>query len=141
MCAFDPPTAILYNSAEDTDAGLDELEALAREQFCYLTTTGRKSGKGHTIEIWFGMEPGGRTLYMLSGGGDRSDWVRNIGQDPEVRVRIGGRTFEGRGRFVEEPDEERTARRLVVRKYYGRERVASSGWEAESLPVAVDLRV
>jgi deazaflavin-dependent oxidoreductase (nitroreductase family) len=120
---------------------LDELAALAREQFCYLTTTGRKSGKRHTIEIWFAMEPGGRTLYMLSGGRDRSDWVRNIRQDPEVTVRIGGRRFEGRGRIVQEPDEDRTARRLVVRKYYGRERVASSGWEAESLPVAVDLRV
>ena len=136
-----PPTPILYNSAEVTDAGLDELEALARGQFCYLTTIGRKSGKGHTIEIWFAMEPGGRTLYMLSGGRDRSDWVKNIRQDPEVRVRIGGRTLEGRGRLVEEPDEDRTARRLVVAKYYGRDRVASTGWEAESLPVAVDLRV
>ena len=84
---------------------MDEISALAREQLCYLATTGRKSGKRHTIEIWFAMEPGGRTLYMLSGGGDRSDWVRNIRQDPEVKVRIGGRTFEGRGRFVEEPDD------------------------------------
>ena len=135
------PTPILYNSAEVTDAGLDELEALAREQFCYLTTTGRKSGKSHTIEIWFAIEPGSKTLYMLSGGRDRSDWVRNIRQDPEVKVRVGARTFEGRGRIVEDPDEDRTARRLVVAKYYGRDRVASTGWEAESLPVAVDLKV
>ena len=126
---------------------MDAITALAREQFCYLTTRGRKSGKAHTIEIWFAMPPdpspgpgqAAHTLYMLSGGGDRSDWVRNVRNDPDVEVRIANRTFKGQGRIVQDPEEEQTARRLVVRKYYGRDRVASTGWEAESLPVAVDL--
>jgi hypothetical protein len=30
-------------------------ERLADEDFCYLTTTGRKSGKPHESEIWFGV--------------------------------------------------------------------------------------
>src|SRR6185312_13518616 len=33
--------------------------------YCYITTTGRRSGKPHTIEIWFALD--GRTLYLLAG--------------------------------------------------------------------------
>ena len=39
---------------------------LADEQFCYLTTRGRISGRAHRIEIWFALDAA--TLYMLSGG-------------------------------------------------------------------------
>ena len=118
---------------------LSDIARLASEQNCYLTTVGRASGNAHTIEIWFALTADGKTLYMLSGGQDRSDWVKNIARNPQVRVRIGGETFAGRGRVVAEETEDREARRLVVKKYYGRDRVHTSGWEAESLPVAVDL--
>src|SRR4029453_4300561 len=59
------------------------------QPYCYLTTTGRVSGRPHTIEIWFALQD--RTLYVLSGGGDRSDWVRNLLRHPEVSVRLGRR--------------------------------------------------
>ena len=42
---------------------------------------------------------------------------------------------------MEHQDEDRTARGLVVAKYYRRQQVASTGWEAEALPVAVDLAI
>ena len=118
---------------------LSGMEGLASEQFCYLTTTGRVTGSAHTIEIWFAAAVGGDKLYMLSGGRDRSDWVKNIGHKSQVRVRIGGETFLGHARVIEDAAEDREARRLVVKKYYGRDSVQSSGWEAESLAVAVDL--
>jgi deazaflavin-dependent oxidoreductase (nitroreductase family) len=109
--------------------------------FCYLTTTGRVSGRPHTIEIWFALD--GRTLYVLSGGGDRSDWVRNLLASPEVAVRIGRRDAPeraGRARVVAPAtDEDELARRLVTDKYqpgYGED---LSGWRRSSLPVAVDL--
>ncbi len=76
---------------------------------------------------------------MLSGGGARSDWVKNILSNPEVSVRIGSRTYAGKGRIMQDPDEERLARKLIVAKYYGREEVATEGWEATSLPVAIEL--
>jgi deazaflavin-dependent oxidoreductase (nitroreductase family) len=116
-----------------------ELGFAASEQFCYLTTTGRRTGKAHTIEIWFGGEPGGRTIYMLAGGGYEADWVKNIGANPRVQVRIAGSRLSGFGRVVAQVEEEQLARRLVVAKYYGRSKVQSRGWEAEALPVAVDL--
>ena len=115
------------------------MDSLAREQNCYLTTTGRKTGNAHTIEIWFAIDPEGGTLYMLSGGGTRSDWVRNIQADPAVQVRIKNRTLNGTGRLVGTSKEDQLARRLVVAKYYGRNEVRSTGWEATALPVAVDF--
>ena len=109
--------------------------------FCYLTTTGRVSGRPHTIEIWFALD--GRTLYVLSGGGDRSDWVRNLQASSGVTVRIGRRDapgLAGRARVVPPgTDEDDLARRLVTDKYqpgYGGD---LSGWRRSSLPVAVDL--
>src|SRR5919198_4125925 len=45
----------------------------AELDYAYLTTTGRVTGRPHEIEIWFALHAG--TVYVLSGGGDRSDWV------------------------------------------------------------------
>jgi len=91
--------------------------------------------------MWFAMPPDSSTLYMLSGGGERSDWVKNVVNDPSVKVRIGSETFRGRARIVTEAAEDLHARKLVVAKYYGRDRLNSTGWEAESLPIAVDLEM
>ena len=113
---------------------------LAGEDFCYLTTTGRVTGNPHEIEMWFDLGPEGRTLYMLSGGGGRSDWVRNLRQDPGVTVRLGGERFEGRARVVEDPGEDGLARRLLVEKYE-RNPGSLAGWKRTALPVAVDLNV
>jgi deazaflavin-dependent oxidoreductase (nitroreductase family) len=109
--------------------------------FCYLTTTGRLSGRPHTVEIWFALRD--RTLYLLSGGGDRSDWVRNLQRHPEVAVRLGSRDAgaqAGRARVVEPgSDEDELARRLVVAKYQPTYGGDLSGWRRSALPVAVDL--
>jgi deazaflavin-dependent oxidoreductase (nitroreductase family) len=109
--------------------------------FCYLTTTGRVSGRPHTIEIWFALRD--RTIYLLSGGGDRSDWVRNLRRDPAVTVRLGRRDaaeLPGRARVVEQgSDEAELARGLVVGKYQPAYGGDLSGWRRSALPVAVDL--
>jgi deazaflavin-dependent oxidoreductase (nitroreductase family) len=114
-------------------------ERLADESFAYLTTTGRVTGKAHTIEIWFAIEGG--TLFMLSGGGDRADWVKNIRKDPDVRIRVGTRTVGAKARIVRAgTKEDERARQLLAAKYQGwREGRPLSGWARTSLPVAVDL--
>ena len=111
--------------------------ALGGASFCYLTTVGRVTGRPREIEIWFALE--GETLYMLSGGRDRSNWVRNLIREPAVTVRVGGEAFVGRARIVSpETDEDELARRLLVDKYArGRE---LDGWMRDGLPVAVDLQ-
>ena len=113
------------------------LSALAKEDYCYLTTKGRVSGKPHEIEIWFGLL--NRTLYLLSGGG-RSDWVKNLIKDPAVTVRIGQQTFTGIARLVTDAEEERQARFLVARKYNEMDDENTlDEWARTALPVAVDL--
>ena len=111
---------------------------LADEDYCYLTTTGRVSGEPREIEIWFGLHGG--TLYMLSGGRDRSDWVKNLIRQPQVTVRIADRTFDGRARIVTEDDEDARARRLLLDKYGPGYSGDLSSWGRTSLPIAVDLR-
>ena len=114
------------------------LRALADEDFCYLTTTGRVTGRPHTIEIWFALED--RTLYMLSGGRDRSDWVKNLRKTPEVTVRISDRLFHGHARVVEDDGEDGLARRLLIEKYEKRPG-SLSNFRRTALPVSVDLQV
>jgi deazaflavin-dependent oxidoreductase (nitroreductase family) len=114
-----------------------EPEGLADENYCYLTTTGRISGEPREIEIWFGLA--GSTLYMLSGGHDRSNWVRNLMRTPEVRVRIGDRELQGTARIVDDGDEDAAARRLLLDKYAPRYSGDLTEWSRDSLPVAVDL--
>jgi deazaflavin-dependent oxidoreductase (nitroreductase family) len=113
--------------------------SLHEEDYCYLTTTGRVSGLSREIEIWFGLE--GSTLYMLSGGRERSDWVKNLRRDPAVQVRIADRTFDGRARVVTRVAEDARARDLLVEKYAPRYGGDLSEWGRKALPVAVDLKV
>jgi deazaflavin-dependent oxidoreductase (nitroreductase family) len=115
------------------------VDELAAESFCYLTTTGRRTGRTHTIEIWFGLRD--RTVYMLSGGGDRSDWVKNLRSNASVDVRIRDRSFLGHARLVDRDDEDGMARRLLASKYQGwREGVPLSTWARTAVPVAIDLQ-
>src|SRR5690606_29842869 len=109
----------------------------------YLTTIGRVSGKAHEIEIWFAVEPvsAGRTLYLLAGGRERSDWVRNVRQNAAVRFRVGGTTYHGSARIVE-PDEAVDSRaRVVVAPKYGECSADGelSDWARSSLPVVIEL--
>jgi deazaflavin-dependent oxidoreductase (nitroreductase family) len=105
----------------------------ADEAFCYVTTTGRRTGRTHRIEIWFGAEPGGDTLYLLSGAMDDADWVRNLRATPDTTVEVGGTVLPARARFELHPGEEARARHLLDAKYPG-----YSDWAARALVVALD---
>jgi len=114
-------------------------ERLAEKDFAYLTTTGRRTGKEHTIEIWFALRDG--RIYMLSGGGDRADWVRNLKKTPRVRLRIGTQTANATARVLRaETKEDQLARQLLDGKYEGwREGKRLSSWARNSLPVAIEV--
>jgi deazaflavin-dependent oxidoreductase (nitroreductase family) len=114
-------------------------ERLADEDMCYLTTTGRKSGKPHEIEIWFGIRDG--TLYLLSGGGDAADWVKNIKKDRRARVRINSQSAALNARVLRPGTrEDAAARELLDAKYMGwRDGKKLSSWARGALPVAIDL--
>lgn len=113
------------------------LSQLSTQDYCYLTTTGRVSGRPHQIEIWFGVQD--RTVYLLSGS-DRSDWVRNLLKEPAVTVRIAKHTFTGTARLVRDKEEETSARYMLAEKYQEWEEGKTlSEWARTALPVAIDL--
>ncbi len=128
------------SASQEIDAAYEAargMAAVAKEDFCYLTTAGRVTGRPHEIEIWFALD--GATLYMLSGARDRSDWVKNLRETPEVTVRISDRLFDGHARVVEDDGEDELARRLLIEKYEKRPG-SLSNFRRNALPVAVDLR-
>jgi deazaflavin-dependent oxidoreductase (nitroreductase family) len=116
-----------------------DLLSAADEDFCYLTTVGRVSGRPHEIEIWFALDA--RTLYMLAGAGTSADWVKNLQRNPQVSVRIAGAVCAGDARIVADAAEDALARRLVVAKYQPRDSDDLTDWGRTALPVAVELAI
>jgi deazaflavin-dependent oxidoreductase (nitroreductase family) len=136
----------------------------AADDFCYLTTVGRRTGNPHEIEIWFAVDErtvdertvdgsavdrgaadqGAPALYMMAGGRHRSDWVRNLMKTPRVAVRIGDQTRQGQARVIDatqEPDLDARVRRLLAATYdeweEGQQGRELSGWARTALPVEV----
>jgi deazaflavin-dependent oxidoreductase (nitroreductase family) len=110
------------------------------DDFCYLTTIGRRSGKPHEIEMWFARE--GDTLYLLAGGGRSSDWVSNLESDHRVKVRVSDESRDAVGRILDQSndtEEADRARELVFDKYQPRYDGDLIEWRQRSLPVALDL--
>lgn len=75
-----------------------------------LETTGRKSGEPRRTPI--GGKLDGRTFWLVSEFGDRSQYVRNIAADPRVRVRVRGRWHSGTAVLL--PDDDAKARLAVL---------------------------
>jgi deazaflavin-dependent oxidoreductase (nitroreductase family) len=109
-----------------------------QESFCYITTTGRRTGRLHTIEIWFaGL---GDVIYVMAGGRERADWVRNLRADGRATVRIGTDRFDAAARFPQPgTDEDARARRLMLDKYQASGTRELERWGHAALVVAFDL--
>ncbi len=109
----------------------------AAEAFLYLTTVGRRSGRPHRIEIWFAAHDG--RLYMLSGGRDCADWVRNLNANERVTVELGNQTRIGVAHVVTAGTaEDQLARELLVSKYTGSDDNLEQ-WGQTSLPVVIEF--
>src|SRR6266508_4232661 len=101
-------------------------------------TTGSPS-TGWSRTPAFATDAGGE-LYLLSGGGDRSDWVRNLRTDSAVTVRVRNTAYEATARVVDEGEESERGRRLVFEKYQPRYAGSLESWRRESLLVALDVQ-
>jgi deazaflavin-dependent oxidoreductase (nitroreductase family) len=110
--------------------------SLAELPYCYLTTTGRVTGRPHRRELWFAMHDG--DVYILSGGGHASDWVRNLEEHPEVSLEIGDETRRTVARVVSEPEQDGLARRLLLEKYARPGGDDLTDWGRTALPIVID---
>jgi deazaflavin-dependent oxidoreductase (nitroreductase family) len=104
---------------------------------CYLITSGRKTGHAHTIEIWFtGIDS---TFYLISGGRESSDWVKNLLSHPVARVRLHGESFPVMARLPIGPSPERDQ---AITKLHGKYQRHVSGsledWLRDAYIVALD---
>lgn len=109
-------------------------ENAAHEPFAYFTTIGRVSGEPHRIEIWFAVESG--RVYLLSGGRDRSDWVRNLMENPVITLEAGGEKRAGVAQVLEAGSAaDQLARKLLVAKYQKNDELME--WGKNSLGVII----
>jgi deazaflavin-dependent oxidoreductase (nitroreductase family) len=109
----------------------------AGEPFVYLITIGRRTGRAHRIEIWFAVHD--ERLYLMSGGRERADWVRNLMRNPHVTVELGDQVHDGVARRIE-PDsaDDQLARDLLVGKYADAEDDLEE-WGRTSLPIVIEF--
>jgi deazaflavin-dependent oxidoreductase (nitroreductase family) len=75
---------------------------LLGKRFLMLTTIGRKSGKPHrtVIEVVFYDRQSG-AYTIASGWGSKSDWYKNLRQNPRVVIHVGLRQFQANAQQLE----------------------------------------
>lgn len=82
---------------------------------CDVVTRGRRSGKEHVVELWFGVH--NESVYLISGNGKTADWFANMVANPEVEVRFGKDRRIGFARVVSDPEERRRLGDLMGAKF------------------------
>jgi deazaflavin-dependent oxidoreductase (nitroreductase family) len=122
--------------ADDMPGEQQWLARWTSEPYAYVTTVGRRTGRPHRIEIWFAAEDG--LVYLLSGGRERSDWVRNLQANAHVTVELGDQTHAGVARVLQAGTfEDQRARELLVDKYG--EGGNLDEWGRSSLAVVIEF--
>ena len=91
------------------------LAAVADGSTLRITTRGRRSGKPHTVTIWFLVE--GMTVYLATLSTGR-DWVRNVVKGPDVTLTVDGLHIRGRAARITDPRQDAHVRTLLARKYW-----------------------
>lgn len=75
-----------------------------------LETTGRKSGKPRRNPVGNGLK--GDTFWIVSEHGRHAGYVKNIGANPHVRIRVNGRWRTGTAHLLAEDDARKRQREL-----------------------------
>jgi deazaflavin-dependent oxidoreductase (nitroreductase family) len=94
---------------------LNRLRRVAGKQTTRLTHYGRKTGKPHEVTIWFVLD--GDRLFIGTANVNRQ-WVRNVQKTPQIKLSIGGETFDGNARFLTDRAEHERAMAAIRRKYW-----------------------
>lgn len=94
---------------------LTRLRQVAGKQTTRLTHYGRKTGKPHEVTIWFVLDSD--RLYIGTANVNRQ-WVRNVQKKSQVKLSIGGESFEGTARFLTDSSEHERAMAAIRTKYW-----------------------
>ena len=107
-----------------------DLVTLNRKSLLKLTVAGRKTGTPRTVKIWFVATQD--KIYVSSGRGSNSQWVKNLRQTPTVTCQIGLTRFRGIAVWVEERQVRETVFPLFFRKYLRARLFRWIGWYQEA---------
>lgn len=80
-----------------------------------LTTTGRKSGKPHTVAVQYERIDG--KYYVGAAGGLQSDWLKNIQANSAVTLEIGRKSIQAKAEVILEPEEITRLLELRLKKH------------------------
>ena len=80
-----------------------------------LTTTGRHTTKPHTRPVWFVVS--GTRVFVQAGHDGKTDWYRNLQQNPSVILRSGPYTFRARAVPITDSTRAEEIHHLFLRKY------------------------
>jgi deazaflavin-dependent oxidoreductase (nitroreductase family) len=119
--------------------GKDDLAKVFSRKLIHLTSVGRRTGKPHTVELWFAVE--GDKIY-LSHEGELTDWMRNIRKNDRVSFEIDGKRFIGKARYLENhTDDAEKAKIALYEKYYGKAaKEVIDDWFSLSRLIVIELR-
>jgi deazaflavin-dependent oxidoreductase (nitroreductase family) len=86
-----------------------------------LTTTGRKSGRPHTVLLTSPVRDGDAVVVVASRGGadHHPAWFLNLRANPDVEAKVGNESRRTMRARVAEPDERARLWPRVVTKYKG----------------------
>lgn len=113
--------------------------AIERGLTCDITTTGRRSGAPHRVEIWYFVVEG---RVYITGTPGRRDWLANLLAEPRFtfHVKEGARAdLPARGEVIGEPGERRRIMGAVMRgnAWFRSQAFDLEAWVAGSPLVAV----
>ena len=106
--------------------------------YALLETTGRKSGQPRRTPVGDGLV--GDAFWIVAEHGRRADYVRNIEDDPRVRVQVRGRWRSGTALPLPD-DDPRQRQRTLGRHRWGRRinDLAVRSFGTDLLTVRIDL--
>jgi len=117
-------------SSPSTKLDAFTLSSLNRESLLELTVVGRKTGTPRTVKIWFVTAQD--KIYVSSGRGSNSQWVKNLKQTPTVTCQIGSTRFQGIAVWLEEGQVRDAIFPLFFRKYFLARVFRWIGWYKEA---------
>jgi deazaflavin-dependent oxidoreductase (nitroreductase family) len=94
-----------------------KLEGLRHVGSCRITTRGRKTGRPHTVTIWFVVAEE-RLIYLGTLQMGR-DWPKNVAANPEVVLEINGLRLLGNARLITDESKRVRAESALSAKYWG----------------------
>ena len=98
-----------------------------------LETTGRRSGQPRRVPVGDGLR--GAHFWIVAEHGRHANYVRNIEQEPRVRVKVRRRWLEGTAHLL--PDDDPRARLRMLRRPWND--IGLRAMASEMLVVRVDL--